>query len=48
MSVEKCKKAGASAETTGILIELDVLSKFLGATLTLQVATVANKASHDL
>lgn len=37
MTVEKCKKAGASSETTGILMELDVVAKFLGANLTPQV-----------
>jgi hypothetical protein len=39
-SVERCKKAGASAESTSILIELDVIGKFLGSNLTPQVTIV--------
>jgi hypothetical protein len=38
MTVDKCKKAGASLEKTTILMELDITGKFLGSQLTSQVA----------
>lgn len=38
MTVDKCKKAGASLEKTTILMELDIVGKFLGSQLTSQVA----------
>jgi hypothetical protein len=38
--VEKAKRAGASEETSGIMIELDICGKFVGSQLMLQVPSL--------